>query len=184
VHGIVLDDDAALEVDSRVSHGTTFRVYLPLADVEPGRESTPLEVPPGDGQTILVVDDEEALVRLAEEVLASLGYEPIGCVGARQALEVFGAAPDIFDALLSDVIMPELSGPELAIELRRLRPTLPVILMSGFGGPALQMRAQAASARATLLKPLRAVSPRFSSPPSAGRMLQRPAADLLDRDRD
>jgi signal transduction histidine kinase/ActR/RegA family two-component response regulator len=157
VHGIVLEHDAALEVDSRVSHGTTFSVYLPLADVEPGRESTPLEAPLGHGQTILVVDDEEALVRLAEEVLASLGYEPIGCVGARQALGVFGAAPESFDALLSDVIMPEMSGPELAIELRRLRPTLPVILMSGFGGPALQMRAQAAGAQAMLLKPLRAV---------------------------
>jgi signal transduction histidine kinase/ActR/RegA family two-component response regulator len=157
VHGIVLDHEAAIEVESRVSHGTTFSVYLPLADVEPGRESTPLQAPLGDGQRILVVDDEEALVRLAEEVLASLGYEPVGCVGAREALQVFGAAPDGFDALLSDVIMPEMSGPDLAIELRRLRPTLPVILMSGFGGPGLQTRAQGAGAQATLLKPLRAV---------------------------
>jgi len=58
-----------------------------------------------------VVDDEEGLVRLAEEVLASLGYEPVGCLGALEALSVFRAAPERFDAVVSDVIMPDMTGP-------------------------------------------------------------------------
>jgi signal transduction histidine kinase len=157
VHGIVLDHGAALEVISRPGAGTTFSLYLPLTDGEPLPDPLPRAAPPGHGETVLVVDDEESLVRLAEEVLASLGYEPVGCVGAQQALKVFRAAPQRFDALLSDAIMPDMSGVELLGELKRLRPQLPAILMSGYGGPDLQAQAKAAGAQAVLTKPLAAV---------------------------
>jgi CheY-like chemotaxis protein len=156
VHGIVLDHGAALQVDSTPGRGTSFSVYLPLSEREPAQELPPASAPSGNGETVLVVDDEEALVRLAEEVLASLGYEPAGCLGAREALEVFRAAPERFDAVLSDVLMPEMTGPELVRELRRLRPELPAILMSGYGGPDLQAQAQAAAVQAVLMKPLAA----------------------------
>jgi len=154
VHGIVLDHGAALEVSSEPDAGTTFCVYLPLTDAEPAQEPAPLAAPRGNGETILVVDDEESLVRLAEEVLASLGYEPIGCVGASAALRLFHAAPQRFDAVLTDAIMPEISGLELLAELRRVRPELPAILVSGYGGPDLNAAATAAGARAVLMKPL------------------------------
>jgi signal transduction histidine kinase/ActR/RegA family two-component response regulator len=156
VHGIVLDHGAALEVDSRPGNGTTFSVYLPLSDAEPSQEPAPLAAPQGKGETILVVDDEESLVHLAEEVLAGLGYEPVGCPGAQQALRVFRAAPQRFDAVLTDVLMPEMSGVELLAELRKLRPELPAILVSGYGGPDLKTAAQAAGAQAVLTKPLAA----------------------------
>jgi signal transduction histidine kinase/CheY-like chemotaxis protein len=154
VHGIVLDHGAALEVSSRPGAGTTFSVYLPLTEAEPVQESAPLAAPRGNGETILVVDDEESLVHLAEEVLASLGYEPVGCVGASEALRIFGAAPQRFDAVLTDAIMPEMSGLELLAELRRVRPELPAILVSGYGGPDLNAAANAAGAHAVLMKPL------------------------------
>jgi signal transduction histidine kinase/ActR/RegA family two-component response regulator len=156
VHGIVLDHDAALEVDSRSGGGTTFSLYLPLAEGTPEPVAAPASAPAGAGQTILVVDDEESLVQLAEEVLASLGYEPVGCVGASEALKVFRAQPDRFDAVVSDAIMPDLPGTKLIAELRRLRPTLPAILVSGYGGPDLQAQAAAAGVQAVLNKPLRA----------------------------
>ena len=156
VHGIVLDHDAALEVDSRSGSGTTFSLYLPLADGTPAPSPVPAAAPSGDGQTILVVDDEESLVHLAEEVLASLGYEPVGCVGAAEALKVFRAQPDRFDAVVSDAIMPDLPGTKLIAELRRLRPNLPAILVSGYGGPDLQAQAAAAGVHTVLSKPLRA----------------------------
>jgi len=156
VHGIVLDHHAALEVTSRSGGGTTFSVYLPLAQAEPAAEPEPLAAPPGHGETILVVDDEESLVHLAEEVLASLGYEPVGCVGAAQALTTFRAHPERFDAVLSDAIMPDMPGTELLRELKRLRPDLVTVLVSGYGGPDLQAQAEAAGVQAVLAKPLRA----------------------------
>jgi signal transduction histidine kinase/ActR/RegA family two-component response regulator len=156
VHGIVLDHGAALDVDSRAGAGTTFSIYLPLASGEPVQEPAPLAPPAGAGETILVVDDEESLVRLAEEVLAGLGYEPVGCVGATQALKVFRAAPERFDAVVSDAIMPDMPGTELLAQMRQLRPDLPAILVSGYGGPDLQAQAAAAGVQAILTKPLHA----------------------------
>jgi signal transduction histidine kinase/ActR/RegA family two-component response regulator len=156
VHGIVLDHGAALEVDSHPGSGTTFTVYLPLTDGEPAEEPAPARAPPGNGETILVVDDEESLVRLTEEVLASLGYEPVGCVGAHEALRVFRADPARFAAVLTDAIMPEVSGLELLAELRRLRPGLPAVVVSGYGGPDLKAAAQSAGAQLVLTKPLAA----------------------------
>jgi CheY-like chemotaxis protein len=154
VHGIVLDHGAALEVRSSPNAGTTFSVYLPLTEGEPAQEPAPPVVPQGHGESILVVDDEESLVLLAEEVLAALGYEPVGCVGANEALRLFRAAPERFDAVVTDAIMPEMSGLELLTELRRLRPELPVMLVSGYGGPDLNAAAAAAGAHAVLMKPL------------------------------
>lgn len=154
VHGIVLDHSAALEVKSQPGHGSTFTVYLPLTNAQLRPEPAPRSLPRGNGETVLIVDDEEGLVHLAEEVLASLGYEPVGCVGAQAALRVFRAAPLRFDCLVTDAIMPEISGTELLAELKRMRPGLPAILMSGYGGPDLQADAQAAGAAIVLTKPL------------------------------
>jgi len=156
VHGIVLDHGAALEVDSRPGSGTTFSVFLPLVSAQPAEEPVLPAAPVGHGETILVADDEESLVLLAEEVLAGLGYEPVGCVGAAEALRLFRSAPERFDAVVSDAIMPEMSGPELLREMRRLRPDLPAMLMSGYGGPDLQAQAAAAGVQTILAKPLRA----------------------------
>ena len=156
VHGIVLDHGAALDVESRPGSGTRFSVYVPLASGAAVAEPPAAPVPVGKGETILVVDDEESLVRLAEEVLAGLGYEPVGCGGALEALRMVRAAPGRFDVVVSDVVMPEMTGTQLATELRRLQPGLPVVLMSGYGGPDLQQQAQAVGVQALLMKPLRA----------------------------
>ena len=156
VHAIVLDHCAALEVLSRPGDGTTFSVYLPLTTAEPVEDPLPPAVPRGNGEVILVVDDEATLVHLTEEVLASLGYEPVGCVGAQEALRLFRAAPQRFDAVLTDAIMPDMSGMELLSELRQLHPSLPGILLSGYGGPDLKTAAQTAGAQAVLTKPLAA----------------------------
>ena len=181
VHGIVLDHGAALEVDSHPSAGTTFSVYLPLTDAEPVQEPAARAVPRGNGETILIVDDEESLVHLAEEVLASLGYEPVGCIGAQQALRLFRATPQRFDAVLTDAIMPDMSGTELLAEIRRARPALPGILVSGHGGPDLHAQAQVAGAQAVLTKPLTAaeLAACLASVLGAQRAPRREAAETL-----
>ena len=86
----------------------------------------------------MIVDDERPLVTLAEEMLAELGYEPVGFESSSAALEAFRAEPERFDLVLTDEAMPDLVGTELAREIRQLRPTLPIILMSGHGGAQLE----------------------------------------------
>jgi signal transduction histidine kinase/ActR/RegA family two-component response regulator len=154
VHGIVLDHGAALEVESQSGRGTTFSVFLPLSNALPPPEPPPATISAGRGETILLVDDEESLVRLGEEVLAALGYEPVGCVGAAEALAMFAAAPERFDAVLSDAIMPDMSGTELLARIRAVRPELPTLLVSGYGGPDLHAQAAAVGVQSVLSKPL------------------------------
>jgi DNA-binding NtrC family response regulator len=108
----------------------------------------------GNGETVLLVDDEEALVRLGEETLAELGYEPVGFSSSTAALAALRADPARFDAVLSDESMPGLTGSELAREARALRPGLPVVLMSGFVSPALLARAREAGVAEVVGKPL------------------------------
>jgi DNA-binding NtrC family response regulator len=112
------------------------------------------EFPRGRGETVMIVDDEPMLVALAEEMLAGLGYEPVGFESSRVALEVFRADPERFDLVLTDEAMPELVGTELAREIGRLRPDIPIILMSGHGGASLAHRAAAIGVKEVLHKPL------------------------------
>src|SRR6185369_1152670 len=100
------------------------------------------------------VDDEEPLVRLGEELLAELGYEPVGFASSTAALQCLREAPGRFDAVLSDEAMPGLTGSELAAEARRLRPDIPVVLMSGYVTPALAARAHEIGVAEVLAKPL------------------------------
>ena len=98
--------------------------------------------------------DEEALVRLGEEMMAELGYEPVGFASSAAALETFRAMPQRFDAVLSDEAMPELTGSELAREIRRIRPDIPIVLMTGYVTPALSARAREVGVVEVLSKPL------------------------------
>ncbi len=102
----------------------------------------------------MIVDDEKALVALGEEILAQLGYEPVGFSSSVAALAAFRAAPQRFDIVLTDETMPELVGTALAREIRLLRPDIPIVLMSGYSGAQLLDRARAAGIREVLRKPL------------------------------
>jgi PAS domain S-box-containing protein len=157
VHGIVTDLGGGIAVQSRVDEGSRFTAYLPLrAHVAPRRLPASPVIERGQGQTVLVVDDEEALVRLGEEALAELGYEPVGHVLSSGALAALRAEPQRFDLLLTDEAMPGLTGSELARAARLLRPDLPVVLMSGFVTPALRQRALDIGVAEVLNKPLAA----------------------------
>ena len=158
VHGVVQDMGGAIDVQSRPRAGSRFSLWLPDVPAPPTIEAVPApaagEVPHGEGQAVLVVDDEAALVALAEESLAELGYEPVGFTDAEAALAEVTADPRRFDLVLTDEVMPGMNGTTLASRLRSLRPELPVLLMSGFGGAQLQQRATAAGIRRVLSKPL------------------------------
>ena len=89
-------------------------------------------------------------------MLAELGYEPVGFTSSAAALEAFRDSPQRFDAVLTDETMPELTGTELAREIRRIRPDIPIVLMSGYVTPALIDRARAIGIKDVLAKPLAA----------------------------
>jgi PAS domain S-box-containing protein len=157
VHGIVNDLGGAIDVQSELGKGTTFEIYLPVSgEISAPSAADDADLPLGNGETVLLVDDEEALVMLGEELLASLGYEPIGFTGSLAALEAFRAEPQRFDIVLSDETMPEMTGTELAREIHKLRTDIPIVLMSGYSGPRLSERARAAQVSNVLRKPLQA----------------------------
>ncbi len=158
VHGVVAEFSGAIDVQSTPgtsSAGARFTMYLPEShDALAPEATTPADTPIGRGQTLLVVDDEPALVELAEELLAELGYEPVGYTDPKAALEALRSEPDRYDALLTDEVMPALTGTQLTEALRAFAPQLPVLLVSGYGGPQLAARAAAVGVTRVLAKPL------------------------------
>ena len=102
----------------------------------------------------MIVDDEPALVSLAEETLTELGYGAVAFDSGVRALQAFRAEPKRFDLVLTDETMPELTGTELAREISHLRPEIPIVIMSGYSDIPLRERAQSAGVAAVLGKPL------------------------------
>jgi signal transduction histidine kinase/CheY-like chemotaxis protein len=155
VHGIVTEHGGAINVRSTPGAGTTFEVFFPqtAASVELA-DRLQAVAPSGHGQTILIVDDETSLVLLGEEMLAMLGYEPVGFDSGSAALAAFRADPARFDGVLTDEVMPDLTGTELAQAVHATRPDLPIVLMTGYGGPVEHQRLQAAGIRDVIRKPL------------------------------
>jgi CheY-like chemotaxis protein len=155
VHGIVSDLGGAINVTTKAGEGTTFDIWLPVV----GETAIPAveaarTLPRGNGETVMIVDDERPLVALAEEITAQLGYEPVGFDSSGAALEAFRNAPLRFDAILTDESMPDLIGTELAHEILQIRPKIPIILMSGYGGAQLTNRAAEIGVTEVLRKPL------------------------------
>lgn len=153
VRNIVTSMGGAVNVDSRPGGPTCFSVYLPKVH-GPAPLPSDLRMLRGSGETVLVVDNEPALVGVAEEMLATLGYEPVGFDDPVRALAALRADPARFDAMLSDERMPELSGTMLATTARALHPGLPVVIMTAYRDSGLPARASSAGVAAVLEKPL------------------------------
>jgi CheY-like chemotaxis protein len=155
VHGIVVEFGGAVDVQSTSGHGARFTLYLPECTdaLEPSASLPPMG-PNGNGQTLLVVDDDLALVALAEEMLTGLGYQPVGYSDPVAALQALLESPQRFAAVITDEVMPGLTGTQLTAALRQHAPHIPVLLISGYGGALLAQRATAAGVARVLTKPL------------------------------
>jgi len=134
VFGFIKQSGGEIRVTSEVGCGTTFRLYLPLVTGEEDplvtRESPALA--DGHGLAVLVVEDNPEVGTFAVDSLRDLGYRPVLAPNAERALALLAAQPGYFDVVFSDVVMPGQSGLELAIEIRRLYRSLPVLLTSGY----------------------------------------------------
>jgi PAS domain S-box-containing protein len=156
VHGIVTDLGGAIDVTTRSGEGTNFEIWLPIAGEtgKPPAAAAVQELPRGNGETVMIVDDEPTLVSLVEEMLAELGYEPVGFDSSAAALAAFRANPERFDLIITDEAMPDLLGTELARHFRRSQPGVPIILVSGHGGTQLAKAAATIGVNELLCKPL------------------------------
>jgi two-component system cell cycle sensor histidine kinase/response regulator CckA len=155
VHGIVQAHDGAVVVQSQPGQGTTFHLYFPAELAAPVKtmQAGPVSMPTGAGQQILLVDDEVALAQAAVMSLSHLGYRVTGVNSAAEALKTFHQQPGAIDLVITDLTMPGMNGIDLATALHEVRPELPIILASGFGGLRTAHFARGPGRRAVLQKP-------------------------------
>jgi PAS domain S-box-containing protein len=143
VYGIAQQSGGHIWVYSEPGRGTTFKVYLPSAEHKIGSGS-PSEVenavPKRQGTTVLLVEDDEIMRSLTRQLLREQGYNVVEAANGKSALEWVESHPGQFDLLLTDVVMPAMSGPELAERLIGSHPALKVVYMSGYTGELMAGR--------------------------------------------
>ena len=155
VHGVMAELHGAIDVRSQAGEGSCFTLYIPealgAAHLEVGK---PEAQAVRSNHEILVVDDEQALVDLTLQELSALGYLPIGYTDPQQALRAVQHSPQRFSALVTDEVMPDMTGTQLAMQVLQVAPRMPVLLVSGYGGALLAQRALAAGVARVLTKPV------------------------------
>lgn len=155
VHGIVRDYGGAITVESMPGKGSSFAVYLPLAGSVARTAAEERSVPqqPGNGESLVVVDDEQGITRFCKKVLEQAGYEVHTENDSMQALRYIQDRQQQVDLLISDMTMPGLTGEKLAQQVRLIFPDLPIILMSG-NRAGIPESLAGCSAIETLVKPV------------------------------
>ncbi|MCP4689427.1 MAG: response regulator [Desulfobacterales bacterium] len=154
VHGIVRSHHGAVSVHSEVGEGSEFCIYLPIAETGEEGGAGKEEAPVGGAEAVLLVDDEKEIARVERKILERLGYSVATRTSSQDALNLFRENPGRFDAVITDLTMPNMTGDQLAVELLRIRPDLPVILCTGFSDRMDEERSRALGIRKFLMKPI------------------------------
>ena len=159
VHGIVQAHEGAMVVESAPGQGASFTLYLPAARMpdeahqrDPGATPSAIAVPTGAGRQILYLDDDAALVFLVKRLLERRGIRVVAHTSQQAALDALRADPTAFDLVLTDYNMPEMSGLDVAREVRRIHPGLPVVVVTGFIDESLRAQAPGAGVREVIFK--------------------------------
>jgi two-component system cell cycle sensor histidine kinase/response regulator CckA len=153
VYGIVTNAEGHIEIDSRIKEGTTVTMHLPIVDADSSSSSqAAAELDAPNGATILVVEDEDAIRTLTHRILTRHGYQVVEAASPADALEL-DVQPDL---LLTDVVMPGMSGKALSDRLRESQPALPVLFMSGYTDNVMDRYGLDAAGDSLLHKPFNA----------------------------
>lgn len=132
VHGIIKHHQGIINVESEEGRGTTFDIYFPVIQDKPSEKTVVSEpIKKGNGN-ILCIDDEPYLNTLFERILSKYGFNPTILTDSIKALEIFRNEPDNFDMVITDQGMPGLTGTQLATEILKIRPQIPIILITGY----------------------------------------------------
>jgi signal transduction histidine kinase len=153
VHGIVKRLGGVIKIDSTPGKGTIVSVKIPLINVELKPKEVLLHDIPTGSETILLVDDEEALLGTFQKILEQMSYTVITIDNSPGALEIFRKTPSRFHLVICDMTMPQMTGIQLAGELLSLRPDLPIILCTGFSEFIDAKKAKAVGIKEFLMKP-------------------------------
>jgi CheY-like chemotaxis protein len=154
VHGIIKAHDGAISVRSEVGRGTRIEVFLPaIEDRVSSANGAAAEIPRGDGESILYVDDESALCRLVELSLMQCGYHGVAKSDPVEALRLFVESPGRFKVVITDFTMANMSGMDLVSRIREMSPSTPVVLTTGYTGNLDVPALNAAGVTEVLAKP-------------------------------
>ena len=141
VYGIIKSHDGYIDVTSEKGHGTTFTIFLPASenDVE-GTADTAAKLIKGSG-TLLVVDDEELVLKVGVNMLEKLGYTVLGAKNGTEAVDIFKANKDKIQMVILDIIMPDMGGGEVYDKIKAINPEVKVLLSSGYSvdGQAIEL---------------------------------------------
>jgi len=154
IHGIVKNCEGSIEVFSEPGKGTTFHLFFPK--IEKGTKSASGSLTPSvEGKKrILFVDDDKEIANTGKEMLEGYGYQVESKTCPEEALEIFRDRPDKFDLVIADMIMPKMTGEELAAEFVRIRPGIPIILCTGYDEGIFKERVRKNGIKAVIMKPV------------------------------
>jgi len=133
VHGIIKSHGGNITVYSEPGKGSTFHVYLPVIESTVAEDEVIVDGPPPVGtERVLLVDDEESVIRVEKEMLENLGYKVVTFRSPEAALDHFRQQPASYDIVITDMTMPRMTGDKLAMEILAVRPDMPIVMCTGF----------------------------------------------------
>lgn len=154
VHGIIKNHEGILKVRSQMDQGTTFDIFLPAIRAEEKKRFRIEQEYPTGNESILLVDDDDSILRLEKEMLTRFGYRVETCNNPLEALKQFADNPEKFDLVITDMVMPKMNGDELIQELLKIKRDLPTILCTGYTAKIDEKKAMKMGVQAFLLKPV------------------------------